>query len=137
MQPSAVVYRPFLWPVLLRLRAVRGLALLLTVLALPACSSLFPDSYRYGAVDVTVVDMEGVPVAGADLVLYTGARRMAYGTTNVSGSFRFSYVPADGYGVYLFPPQGYFVPPDSLPYRYVDLPEGGTGSVSFVVQHGG
>ncbi|MGH7634707.1 MAG: MSCRAMM family protein, partial [Gemmatimonadaceae bacterium] len=61
----------------------------------------------YNTVRVVVQQPSGQPLSGAQLVLYTGQRQMAYGTTGADGGFVFGRVPQGTYGVQATPPNGY------------------------------
>jgi hypothetical protein len=111
------------------------LAALVLLLLVAGCSTLLPTSYRYATVDVSVTDENGSPVPRAGLLLYTGVRHMAIGTTDRSGHYRFEHVPADGYGIYLsVVPVGYVMAPDDPGHRYVTVGRGDAGAVTFVLR---
>jgi hypothetical protein len=87
-------------------RALRVLSSL-ALLALIACDGDLSRPSLYSQVEVSVT-AGGEPVPGAQLILYTGPRRIGYGTTGADGRYTFRRVPANGYSLALLPvPAGY------------------------------
>lgn len=78
--------------------AVVGLALLLLT---AGCSDLTRPGYRYAEVLVRVVTDDGEPIPDMQLVLYTGLRHMAHGTSDARGEYLFTHVPHGLHGVYV------------------------------------
>jgi len=95
-------------------RCAVGMALIAAT-SLTACDSLLTRPSRYNSVTVATLRRDGVTaIPGADVILYTGARPMGYGTTDSTGHFTFTRVPQGVYGVQAFPPDGYGVVEDFI-----------------------
>lgn len=88
-----------------------------------SCDEWLTKPSLYNTVRVVVQQPAGEPVPGAQLVLYTGQRQMAYATTGANGEFVFTRVPQGTYGVQATPPSGY-APVEALirtaPTTFVD-----------------
>jgi hypothetical protein len=95
----------------------------LAVLA-TACDSLLTKPLMYTSVQVHTELLDGSPVAGVQLELYTGQRVMALDSTNSAGLALFQFVPAGpAYGVLAVAPAGYEFPevlPGGPPTNYID-----------------
>jgi hypothetical protein len=85
------------------------MVLLAGALALGACDSWVTRPSFYNSVRVLAARRTGEPIAGVDLVLYTGQRPMGYGTTDSLGTFTFTNVPKGQYGIIASIPKGYDV----------------------------
>lgn len=100
-----------------RVRRRRPLTLLATaVLALAACSDVFPPTHPYSTLEVRVTSDRGEPLSGIGLVLYDWKREMGYGQTGFDGTHVFRYIPEGGYGVWIGEPAGYRLPEGANPY---------------------
>jgi Carboxypeptidase regulatory-like domain len=106
--------------------------MLLAALLLAGCSNLATDAQPYGTIDVNTVRSNGDPVPGVQLLLYTGVRPMAYGTTGMDGKYLFRFVPRGEYGVKATPPDGYGLPAGTPDYvDRLDMAPGQHESVTF------
>jgi hypothetical protein len=73
-----------------------------------ACDSLVTKPLMYTSVQVHVERLDGSPIGGIQLLLYTGQRVMAYDSTNSAGLALFQLVPAGpAYGVMAVVPPPY------------------------------
>lgn len=82
----------------------------LALVLLGGCSDLLREPYEYGEVVVSVTRRDGEPIAGTELILYTGRRPMEYGETGPDGRVVFDFVPIGQYGVEIRPPDGFELP---------------------------
>ena len=91
---------------LANLAVLASLAVLAT-----GCDKLLTKPLMYTSVQVHADRRDGSPVAGVQLLLYTGQRVMAYDSTNSVGLALFQFVPAGpAYGVLAVAPVGYEFP---------------------------
>ena len=79
----------------------------LLMMMLGGCESLLTKPSLYGTVTVQVARRDSTPIAGSQLILYTGARPMGYAATGANGEYIFKNVPEGVYGVRAIPPDGY------------------------------
>ena len=87
----------------------------LLLLAASSCDYMLTRPALYSSVPVSVTLLNGDPVAGVKLELYTGFRPMDYAVTGADGRFTFEHVPLGNYGVYAIGvPNGYL--PVGHPY---------------------
>ena len=89
--------------------ALLGASALVTLLStlLGACDGMVTPSL-FGTVSAVVTRRDSVtPIAGAQVILYTGARPMGYATSDSAGRVTFPEVPEGVYGVRAVPPTGY------------------------------
>jgi hypothetical protein len=85
----------------------RRLLVWLAMGSLVACDGNLSRPSLYSQVEVSVT-AGGAPVPDAHFILYTGPRRMGYGTTGADGKYTFRRVPPNAYGLALYPvPAGY------------------------------
>lgn len=103
----------------------------IAVTAVMGCSDVFRPSYKYSTVTVTASDLDGEPVPGVRLTLYTGSMHMSYGVTGTNGRYVFAFVPAGGYGVEAGPPDGYRWPGGADTYRIIDVEQGEAYAAEF------
>ncbi len=110
---------------------------LLLALPLVGCADWITDIPAYGSITVEAQRLDGDPVPDAPVLVYIGARPMAYGLTGADGLTAFRFLPKNAYGVYADPPEGYVRPETLLGGRttaYIDglaLDEGEHRTVSF------
>jgi hypothetical protein len=107
--------------------------LLLLLAAMAGCGELLQPGYSYARVQVEVTDPGGEPLRGVSLILYTGQRHMAYGTTDFAGRHSFNFVPAGSYGVAAALQDGFALPEGEVNFRVFDVEEGETREVSIVL----
>ena len=84
----------------------RCLAVLLALSGV-GCDRLLTHPVPYGTVRVTALTRDGIVLPGIAAVLYTGARPMAYATTDSAGAILWRLVPEGEYGVFLTLPDAY------------------------------
>ena len=86
---------------------VAAVALCGALALLAACDRMVSPSL-YGTVAATVTRRDSVtPIAGSQVILYTGDRPMGYATSDSAGRVLFRDVPEGVYGVRAVPPAGY------------------------------
>lgn len=88
------------------MRRMRWLPLCAALVAL-GCSDLLQGGYRYGRLEVRVLDGEGAPLSGVRLELYNRVGPLALGETDARGVYEFRFVPFGEVGVRGEPPAGY------------------------------
>jgi hypothetical protein len=106
-------------------------AVCLVLLLSAACGDLTRPGYRYAEVHVRVVGPDGDGIPGMQLVLYTGVRRMAHGTSDARGEYRFTHVPHGTYAVYVPSTRVHSAPTAGAEHQYLEVEAGGRYELEF------